>query len=775
MVHLAAQLSEHLTRDISAVSAEIMSILSDPPESKRFLSSRGVLAQQLLDLLQDLLDSSPEVAARPLLSKALLKLSGECGLHPTCFALDGLEKLGQQVAGGGYGDIWKGRVGGQIVAVKSMRQFQNQDIRASLKKLGREALIWRQLSHPNLLPFLGLYTYDGRLCLISPWMDNGDLKSFLNNPPNGINHLALVADTATGLQYLHRENIVHGDLKTANILVTPSGRACIADFGLSSIVGVLSLNTTLSSRSGQPGTLRYQAPELLSDQRPNHFGSDVYAFACLCYEILSGKPPFFDIHNEVAIILKVVEGGRPSPLEGVFSANLWLLLEDCWTTSPDKRPTMTVVIQRLVGEGIGASVTRAQPDWDETYSARFRRSVQEWPLLPSVLALERKILGYATSWMTPQEDFEDAQHPPTQILLPPAELPQALTNAPFLAPGTPWLTPAEAAHPHPSSPWSSDVRPLAPKSSSSPRALDLSSGDHLAWGGWSPAPPSGWGPPSSDTRPSGLQTAWSSFDSGASGWETGPSSRAQHWQAWGLADTRPRDRERAGWGTTWLHSESRPLSPSPSRPSLESEGLVPATPWSPLEHHPVSGKPIKLQIHPWLDGDSPSPIFHVDFAPKTLAPLHLAEGSVSWISSTDEFADSAFHPPLAVLRVVHPHIPFWPMDLKKKLTFGATMPRLSVGDVVRRLHKALQKRITESEWEMMLDEDERDAIKNTFVLRCRGEALRSGVPQEQLKEREIEMRNDGVKRVDFLLGKTTFRGLVRVDEHADGILRVMTV
>ncbi|KAJ7783410.1 hypothetical protein B0H14DRAFT_2400744, partial [Mycena olivaceomarginata] len=159
---------------------------------KKFLSCRGTVAQQLLDLLQDLLDSSHELRSRPLISKALLRLSGECGLHPTCFTLFGLKKVGQQVAGGGFGDIWKGLVGGQTVAVKSMRQFVDDDVKVSLKKLGREALIWRQFSHPNLLPFFGLYVLDNRPSLISPWMDNGDLKHFLNNAPSNINRLALV-------------------------------------------------------------------------------------------------------------------------------------------------------------------------------------------------------------------------------------------------------------------------------------------------------------------------------------------------------------------------------------------------------------------------------------------------------------------------------------------------------------------------------------------------------------------------------------------------------
>jgi serine/threonine protein kinase len=62
----------------------------------------------------------------------------------------------------------------------------------NFQKLGREAVIWRQLSHSNLLPFFGLYVLDNRPSLISPWMDNGDLKNFLNNAPSDINRIALV-------------------------------------------------------------------------------------------------------------------------------------------------------------------------------------------------------------------------------------------------------------------------------------------------------------------------------------------------------------------------------------------------------------------------------------------------------------------------------------------------------------------------------------------------------------------------------------------------------
>ncbi|KAF7328118.1 Protein kinase domain-containing protein [Mycena venus] len=323
----AIELSDRLFQDISSVVREIETILSNSVTYKHFLTCRGTVAQQLLDLLQDLLDSSYQLNSRPLISKALQRLSRV--------------------------------VGGQPVAVKSMRQFKEDDVKVSLKKVGREALIWRQLSHPNLLPFLGLYT---------PF----DL-------------MQQIVDVAMGLEYLHKECVVHGDLKAvcgfANILVSPSGRACITDFGLSSIVDELSLNLTFSSYIGQAGTLRYQAPELLSNECSNHFGSDVYAFACVCYEILTGKVPFFEVPNEAAVVFKVtVEGARPSRLEAIASADLWQLLEDCWHRNADRRPVMTAIIQRLTTPPIGVKIEQSRPDWDEKYSARFRRSVQEWPL-----------------------------------------------------------------------------------------------------------------------------------------------------------------------------------------------------------------------------------------------------------------------------------------------------------------------------------------------------------------------------------------------------------
>ncbi|KAJ7490906.1 kinase-like domain-containing protein [Mycena latifolia] len=374
-----------LNCDISFLVEQLVLFLDDSESYKQFLACRETLAQRLLDLLQDLLDYDGFTAVRPLLFKALLRLSRASGLHPTCFPLVSLQKVGKQVTGGAFSDLWKGLVRGQSVSVKIMRLFQDEEIQCALKEFGREAIIWRQFCHPNLLPFFGLYYLDNKLCLVSPWMERGNIMHFLSKESHCANRLSLILDVALGLECLHKNNVVHGDLKAINILVTPSRRACIADFGLSSIVNAMSLRFTHSTAGMRGGTSRYQAPELLKGESHNHFGSDVYAFACVCYEILTGKLPFYELSNDAAVIFKVVGGSRPTRPAAcsgtaVFD-NLWDLLQDCWKEHPDTRPTAAQIVERLMGPSIQATTIQCTTDWDEKLSSRFRRSMQVKPLL----------------------------------------------------------------------------------------------------------------------------------------------------------------------------------------------------------------------------------------------------------------------------------------------------------------------------------------------------------------------------------------------------------
>ncbi|KAJ6466784.1 kinase-like domain-containing protein [Mycena sanguinolenta] len=385
-----------MNRDITALVAKLVLLFRDPGSYKRFLACREADAQQILDFLQDLLDLNSFSVAKPLICKALLRLSRASGLHPRCFSLPELQRVGQQITGGGFGDLWQGLVCGQSVSVKIMRIFKDTQVDTVLKEFGREALIWRQLCHPNVLPFFGVYYLENRLCLVSPWMEKGNMMDFLmNENPTNTDRLALILDVALGLRYLHEKNVVHGDLKAINILVTPSRKACIADFGLSSIADIMTLRFTHSASYVQGGTARYQAPELLRGES-RHYSSDIYAFACVCYEILTGMIPFHEVPNDVAVILRVIQGNRPlrpASCLGTALDSLWKLLLDCWEEKASLRPTAIEIVSRLVEPPIGATTTSSATDWDDTFTSKFRRSLQAQPLLPSLDQIELILFG----------------------------------------------------------------------------------------------------------------------------------------------------------------------------------------------------------------------------------------------------------------------------------------------------------------------------------------------------------------------------------------------
>ncbi|KAG7090225.1 hypothetical protein E1B28_011825 [Marasmius oreades] len=118
--------------------------------------------------------------------------------------------------------------------------------------------------------------------------------------------LFITYDIASGLSHLHSNKIVHGDLKGVNILITPDKRACIGDFGLSRV------DETLTS-VGSVGTVRWISPELLlsSSHSASTASSDVYAYACVCYEIFTGKIPFHELPQPAAIFA-ILEKKHPS-------------------------------------------------------------------------------------------------------------------------------------------------------------------------------------------------------------------------------------------------------------------------------------------------------------------------------------------------------------------------------------------------------------------------------------------------------------------------------
>jgi len=273
------------------------------------------------------------------------------------------------VSGGGYCDLFHGTFKPGLVqfALKRPRCFEPGLMEGLIRRLYREGRIWTQLRHENVLPFYGLMEREGRTYLVSPWMQRGDLycfllgqKRYLALPPSqqvehpdhrlylGFNEFDMIYGIAQGLAYLHAhpENIIHGDIKSQNILLDEKVQPLICDFGLTK--DKQDASTSLVAKG--LGTRRWQAPELLMNN-PKTKASDMYAFGMTMVEILTGDLPFASIPHDVMLILAITQGKRPpcEPLsfQGRDFGPLWDIASRCWDQDPAMRPSAADVVRDL--------------------------------------------------------------------------------------------------------------------------------------------------------------------------------------------------------------------------------------------------------------------------------------------------------------------------------------------------------------------------------------------------------------------------------------------
>ncbi|KAJ3515568.1 hypothetical protein NLJ89_g1672 [Agrocybe chaxingu] len=269
---------------------------------------------------------------------------------------------------GGSADVYRRELAGQRVAIKVLRVYQRNE--AMNRRFKREISIMKILRHPRILEVLAVSSYKGMPCIMTPWMENGTLLEFVRANEKACRR-SLVLQIAEGIHHLSSLDIVHGDLKAANILIDKGGQAYIADFGLSfssdklqerkdgklghspythptsnKLLTVVHTPHITCSRSGV-GSMRWMAPELLlpeawgkTNAKPT-FASDIFAFGMVIYEAYSGSVPFPESNNHMAMMF-ILEGRRPARPKDIANDH-WILAEKCWKPDPSLRPTIDSV------------------------------------------------------------------------------------------------------------------------------------------------------------------------------------------------------------------------------------------------------------------------------------------------------------------------------------------------------------------------------------------------------------------------------------------------
>ncbi|KAG2106923.1 kinase-like domain-containing protein [Suillus discolor] len=216
----------------------------------------------------------------------------------------------------------------------------------------RELLVWFRLKHRTIVPLLGTAMIESPFpALVSKWMPSGTLYVYLEEAT------ILTASAKVGLaspllipimiKNLHSENVVHGDLHPANVLIDCSGNPRLIDFGLATVVGdaELQLSITTASRSLDP---RWRAPEVigidpdLDPERPN-FMSDIYSFGGIMFFVISGERPWKKKQPH-HIYVELSNKANPARPDNILD-NHWDLIQKCWSWNPKDRPRVIEVFE----------------------------------------------------------------------------------------------------------------------------------------------------------------------------------------------------------------------------------------------------------------------------------------------------------------------------------------------------------------------------------------------------------------------------------------------
>lgn len=257
------------------------------------------------------------------------------------------------MAGGSFGEVWKGEYAGMVVAIKVLKDLDE----ASLRGFKAELEVMAMFDSPYIIKSYG-GCVDPKPCLVLEFASGGSLPSWLKRTELTYGWEEVYrfgVDIARGLDALHSATpqILHRDLKSLNILVqeTPERPICkLCDFGLARFNTQANTGTLLTLR----GTYEYVAPEVLG-KTAYVSASDIYSYGIILYELMmraiTGKygGPYETLKiPSVAILVRVMRGTRP-PLPPNCPPLLQNLIQSCWDGNREVRPTAAKIIE-LLGE-----------------------------------------------------------------------------------------------------------------------------------------------------------------------------------------------------------------------------------------------------------------------------------------------------------------------------------------------------------------------------------------------------------------------------------------
>lgn len=261
-------------------------------------------------------------------------------------------KVLKELGKGAYSTVYMAKWCDKEVAVKELTTNQSADEKENAKEKFEKLFIdefqlMAQLRCPNVIQFYG-YFAKPQYSIVMEYMPGGSLFGLLHSTEKleWDVRIHIATEIACGINYLHKENVVHRDLKSQNVLLNRKKdldevdiediKVKITDFGMSKIRGESSIQSRIT------GTMQWLAPEVVKTNCFNK-ASDIYSMGITFWEIASREIPFKNAVQPSLIPLQVGEGVLKEKIDKNWPKKLGTIIEACWNIDPLKRPSADIV------------------------------------------------------------------------------------------------------------------------------------------------------------------------------------------------------------------------------------------------------------------------------------------------------------------------------------------------------------------------------------------------------------------------------------------------
>nr|TKS15245.1 mitogen-activated protein kinase kinase kinase 1-like [Populus alba] len=260
---------------------------------------------------------------------------------------------GDLIGKGSFGSVYEGsNEKGSFFAVKEV-SLSNKN---NLGLLWNEIAILKRLDHENIILYYGTDEDEEKLYMFLELVSHGTLEQAYKNCPfkeSQVSHYT--RQILQGLKYLHGCNVIHRDLKCANILVTESGNIKLADFGLSKF-----MEDGQSLKPGSRSSL-WMAPEVANPKSGGYdFRADTWSLGCAVVEMSTGKSPRYNVRDALALERAIRKGTGPI-IPDSLSQTSKDFIKKCLQPDPSMRPTAVELLAHPFVKGSSCT----QPDLSE--------------------------------------------------------------------------------------------------------------------------------------------------------------------------------------------------------------------------------------------------------------------------------------------------------------------------------------------------------------------------------------------------------------------------